>query len=65
MLKPDIWPATHTENMDFEGKRARAATEGSRAWVDPEGYRKMVASAHADFEALVAAEMSAGKGQQP
>jgi len=63
MLKPDIWLASHTESMDFDGKRARAKTAGTRAWVDPEGYRKMVASAHAEFEATVNAEMSAGKGK--
>jgi metallo-beta-lactamase class B len=39
LLKPDIWLASHTEMFDFEGKRARAATEGVKAWVDPEGYR--------------------------
>ena len=40
MLKPDIWLAQHNEYYDLEGKRARAATEGVKAWIDPEGYRR-------------------------
>ena len=39
-LKPDIWLHSHTDTMGFDAKRARAGTEGVRAWVDPEGYRK-------------------------
>ena len=44
MLKPDIWLAQHNEYYDLEGKRARAATEGVKAWIDPEGFRRWVAS---------------------
>ena len=35
LLKPDIWLAPHNEFFGFAGKRARAATEGVQAWVDP------------------------------
>ncbi|MGQ0633987.1 MAG: subclass B3 metallo-beta-lactamase [Planctomycetaceae bacterium] len=51
MLKPDIWLAPHTETFDFEGKRARAAKEGVKGWVDPEGYRKWVAGQREKYEA--------------
>lgn len=57
MLKPDIWLHSHTDTMAFEAKRTRAATEGVNAWVDPEGYRRYVASERAKFEAEVDAEM--------
>ena len=43
MLKPDIWLAQHNEYYDLEGKRQRAQTEGVKAWIDPEGYRRWVA----------------------
>jgi metallo-beta-lactamase class B len=55
-LKPDIWLAAHTETFDFEGKRARSAREGVKAWVDPEGYRRWVAGQRELFEAVVNAE---------
>jgi hypothetical protein len=40
----------------FDEKRARAAEDGVRAWVDPEGYRSWLAKEKATFEALVAKE---------
>jgi metallo-beta-lactamase class B len=58
-LKPDIWLHSHTDTMGFAAKAARARTEGVRAWVDPEGYRKWVASERAKFEDEVSAEISA------
>jgi metallo-beta-lactamase class B len=57
-LKPDIWLHSHTDTMGFAAKAARARTEGVRAWVDPEGYRKWVASERAKFEDEVSAEIS-------
>jgi metallo-beta-lactamase class B len=56
-LKPEIWLHSHTDSMGFEAKRARAASEGTRAWVDPEGYRRYVAAERAKFEDVVNAEM--------
>lgn len=55
-LRPDIWLAHHTEYFDLEGKRKRAG-EGVRAWVDPEGYRRWVASKRRAFEDQVDLEM--------
>jgi metallo-beta-lactamase class B len=61
MLKPDIWLAHHTADFNFEAKRARAAQEGVKAWVDPEGYRRFVVDQRAKFETAVSAEL----GVQP
>jgi metallo-beta-lactamase class B len=58
-LKPDIWLASHTADMGFEAKRARAVQEGAKAWVDPEGYRRYVADQREKFEAVVNIEMGA------
>jgi metallo-beta-lactamase class B len=56
-LRPDIWLAHHNEYYDLEGKRKRAATEGVKAWVDPEGYRRWIASKRRAFEDQVDMEM--------
>ncbi len=65
MLKPDIWLAQHNEYYDLEGKRKRAETEGVKAWIDPEGYRRFIAGKKRAFEDEVDEEMgvpkSAGK----
>ena len=61
-LQPDIWLPAHADFFDFEGKRARAASEGVSAWVDPEGYRRWVAEGKRNFEAVVAAEQGGAKG---
>jgi len=53
-LHPDIWLAPHVEAFDFWKKRARATTEGVKAWIDPEGYKQFVAGKRADFEAELA-----------
>jgi metallo-beta-lactamase class B len=58
MLKPDIWGGHHTEYFDFEGKRKRAEASGVDAWVDPEGYRRFVASKRRAFEDRVDEEMA-------
>lgn len=50
MLKTDIWLAQHNEYYDLEGKRKRAATEGVKAWIDPEGYRRFIAGKKRAFE---------------
>lgn len=47
---PDIWLAQHNEYCDFDGKCARARTDGIKAWIDPEGYRRFVASTKRAFE---------------
>lgn len=55
-LRPDIWLTPHPEVCAFEAKRARAATEGVAAWVDPDGYRKFVAATRAKFETALGSE---------
>ncbi len=52
-LKPDIWLALHNESFDFDAKRMRAAQAGVKAWVDPDGYRKWVATQREKFMATV------------
>lgn len=61
MLRPDIWLAQHNEYYDLAGKRAWAKTEGVAAWVDPEGYRRFIASKKRAFEDEVDAEMGVKK----
>jgi hypothetical protein len=61
MLKPDIWLAQHNEYYDCQGKRKRAETEGVKAWMDPEGYRRWVASKKRAFEDQVEEELGAPK----
>lgn len=59
MLHPDIWGGHHTEYFDLNSKRERAKTEGVNAWVDPEGYRRFIASKRRAFEDEVDAEKGA------
>ncbi len=61
MLKPDIWLAQHNEYYDLDGKRERAKTEGIKAWIDPEGYRRFVAKKKRAFEDQVDLELGAKK----
>jgi metallo-beta-lactamase class B len=61
MLKPDIWLAQHNEYYDLEGKRKRAESEGVKAWIDPEGYRRFIAAKKRAFEDEVDAELGAPK----
>jgi metallo-beta-lactamase class B len=65
MLKPDIWAGHHTEYFDLEVKRAKAATSGVQAWVDPEGYRRFIAGKRKAFEDEVEAEMAAPPPTSP
>jgi metallo-beta-lactamase class B len=58
-LHPDIFLAYHGDDFGFAAKRDRAATEGVRAFVDPEGYSQFIAARKAKFERLVTQEMAA------
>jgi metallo-beta-lactamase class B len=60
-LQPDIWAAPHCEYFDLEGKRKRAATEGVKAWIDPEGYRRFIAGKRQEFENEVDVELGVRK----
>lgn len=59
MLKPDIWLAQHNEYYGFQAKRKSAETEGVTAWIDPEGYRRFIASKKRAFEDEVDDELGA------
>jgi len=63
-LHPDIWGGHHTEYFDLEGKQKRAATEGVKAWIDPEGYRRFIAGKRRAFEDEVDVEMGVKKDAQ-
>lgn len=60
-LKPDIFLAAHPEFFNFEDKRRRAQTSGSRAYIDPEGYFRQIAEKKAQFETLLKEAQSAQK----
>ena len=64
MLKPDIWLAQHNEYYGFEGKRQRAKTEGVKAWMDLEGYRRFIAGKKRAFEDEVDEELGVVKGDK-
>jgi metallo-beta-lactamase class B len=55
-LTPDVFLGAHVGFFDMGDKRARAASQGVRAWVDPEGFKRHVSDSKAGFEALVAKE---------
>ncbi len=57
--RPDIFLAGR-DAAEFAAKRNRAATEGVKAWVDPDGYRRRINQREA-FEALVTKETTALK----
>lgn len=54
-LHPDIFLSYH-DDFSWTTERARAATEGAQAFVDPEGYRQFVADRKANFEQLLTQE---------
>ena len=64
-LKPDVWLAPHNEFYGLDAKLARAAKDGVKAWVDPEGYRKWVAAQKEKFEGRAKRERAGPAGQQP
>jgi metallo-beta-lactamase class B len=57
-LRPDIFLTAHASACDFAAKRQRVAAEGTHAFVDPDGYRRMLAAAREKFETQVANESS-------
>ncbi|MGC4002153.1 MAG: subclass B3 metallo-beta-lactamase [Pirellulales bacterium] len=57
MLKPDVWLDPHTDQFAYEQKLARAAQEGSAAWIDPHGYRRWVAAKRVKLEAAIEREI--------
>jgi metallo-beta-lactamase class B len=56
-LEPDIFLSGHAGFFDLEQKRQRmSADDPGAAFVDPQGYRKLIASRKQAFEALAARE---------
>ena len=49
-MKPEIWLHSHTDTMGFE---AKAATDGAKAWMDPDCYAKFVAVSALSIAALI------------
>jgi metallo-beta-lactamase class B len=64
MLKPDIFLAAHCEYFGFDDKQTRAASEGVNAWINPEEYRRWVASKRRAFEDQVDLEMGVAKPEK-
>jgi metallo-beta-lactamase class B len=56
-LKPDIWVSGHSGFFNLQEKRKKMdPARPAAAWVDPDGYRRMVESRRQAFQKLVAAE---------
>jgi metallo-beta-lactamase class B len=55
-LQPEIFLAAHAGFFDLAAKRARMATAGASAWVDPEAYRTLHAAKRAAFDDQIARE---------
>ncbi|HEY8549155.1 MAG TPA: subclass B3 metallo-beta-lactamase [Vicinamibacterales bacterium] len=58
-LEPDIVLWAHASFFDVESRRRRMYSEGAKAWVDPEGFKQLVAARAQAFEELVAKEQPA------
>jgi metallo-beta-lactamase class B len=54
-LRPDIFLPAHASVFNLEAKRTRAASDGAKAFVDPDGYRRWLENARAAFDTLIAA----------
>ena len=57
-LEPEIFLAAHASFFDLDAKRARAGAEGPAAFVDIDGYRKLIAGQKAKFEEIVRGQVS-------
>jgi metallo-beta-lactamase class B len=56
-LKPDIWVSAHSGFFNMAAKRRKMNEKNpAAAFVDPEGYRRMVETRRKEFEALVSKE---------
>jgi metallo-beta-lactamase class B len=49
-LPCDIYLGAHGEYFDMQAKLARRHDESPAVWIDPEGYRRVIAEAQAKFE---------------
>jgi metallo-beta-lactamase class B len=56
-LQPDIWVSGHSGFFDLAAKRKKMSKDKpAAAFVDPEGYKRMVSTRKKEFEDLVAKE---------
>lgn len=55
-LHPDIWFSSHTEFFNYKEKRQRAAQEGMKAWIDPQGYQTRITNEQLKFEEEISKE---------
>lgn len=53
-LPCDIFLGAHGKYFDMQRKLARMPAEGVAVWIDPEGYKRAVMEAKAEFEARLA-----------
>ena len=61
-LKPDIWLYAHTDAYGYDAKLARSKSEGAKAWVDPQGYRKWVRAQRDKLETTIDNELGTAAG---
>lgn len=64
-LEPDIWLGSHTQFFGFEEKRTLSGGEAAWPWVDPDGYRRFVATEKANFEVLAESERQVAPAGAP
>jgi metallo-beta-lactamase class B len=62
-LKSDIWLSPHNDTTNFDAKRAKSATEGIKAWVDPDGFKNWVATQRRNIENAINTEKLGGGGR--
>jgi metallo-beta-lactamase class B len=61
-MKPDVWLHPHAEAYGDEAKLARSKTDGAKAWVDPQGYRKWVFAERVKLEETIDKELGIQAG---
>ena len=64
-LPCDIFLGAHGVYFDMLQKLPRAATEGTRVWIDPEGYRAGIDNAETAFNAALAKQQAAAGKSTP
>ncbi len=60
-LPCEVFLASHGSTFDMLAKLKRMPVEGDRVWVDPDGYKRAVAKAQGDFEAVYQRESQAAE----
>ncbi len=60
-LPCDIFLGAHGSYFDMQQKLARLTAEGTKVWIDPEGYRQMISEAEKRFNAQLASQQSSAQ----